>query len=315
MAQGLTANEIFNQTLYKWVPKILNENVDIFNRASNGAILMQKQEIAGSWQQTWTRTLEDIVLYRDPTSSAAIPKAHFEELMHNMIKVGFGTKEVEWTYAKFEWINQNPEQAGFIIAQTLARETLQNSVKMAVGVAGTVLEADTAVVTDKSTAGTMKYEYFLDATRPFGDQHNRISAWIVHSKQAFDFWKENLKNENRMFSLDNIVIYRNPLGVPVIVTDVLKPNVDKYSALGLVRGAVEVGNMEQFRQNTVNANGKANITASFQGEWSQTLSVKNHKFDTSQTPAITYAKLTQSSNWTKVSNNVKEQAGVVLITK
>lgn len=317
MAVALTTAEIFNRTLYTKMPQMLNTNVDLFNRATNNAIQMLSNDIQGAWEQSWARSLKDIVLYRDPTSTAPIAKASFEELMHNMVKIGFSTKEIEWTDSKFEYIRQNPEEAAFIIGQTLVREMLQNSVRMAIGAATTLLSADASVTTDKSAVGDgkMKFEYFIDATRPFGDQYNRIVTWVLSSQQMFDVWKEALKNENHLFDIGSIKVIRNPLGAPIIISDEIKDNTGKFTALGLTTGAITVGNMAKFRDNHNEINGLANIKNSYQAEWDQTLSIKNHKFDTSQTPAVTYAKLTQSANWTKLSSNPKEQLGVALITK
>lgn len=319
MAKGLTALEIFNQSLYNTVMPAINENVDVFNAATNGAIRMIKQDIQGSWEQALALTLKDIVLYRDPTSSSTIAKTSFEDVMDNMIKIGFSTKEVEYTYAKFDWVKRNPALAGALIGQTLARETMANSVKMAIGAVTTVLKADPSVTTDISATPTNKVSWksFIDASRPFGDQHSRIGAWVVHSSQLFDLYGDNLTNAQRLFQANNVIVYQDPMGRPIIATDhvIVDNGTNNINALGLVQNAVVVGNVESYRDNFVTKNGVANIENSYQGEWTQTLNVKNHRFDTAQTPAITYAKLTQSSNWTKISSGKKEQAGVLLISK
>ena len=317
MAKNLQAVDIFNRSVYKTVASALNQNVDLFNAATRGAIRMMKQDIQGSFQETAGLTLKDIVLFRDPTSTGAIAKSSFESVLDNMFKIGFSTKEIEYTYAKFDWIKQNPAMAGVIIGSAIARETLKNSVELAITSLTTVLKADASVTTNISAVGDGKvtWKSFVDASRPFGDQHDKIVAWVVNSAQLFDLFGSNLTNQNRLFQANNAVVYQDPMGRPIIATDLIELDGSNYNSLGLVSGAVIVGNMEDFRDNLVTKNGEANLAASYQGEWSQTLNVKNHRFDTAQTPAITKAKVAQSSNWTKISADKKDQAGVLLISK
>ena len=198
MSKNLTPQEIFNKSLYVTVSSALNQNVDLFNGATRGAIRMMKQSIQGSYQETLGWTLKDIVLFRDPTSNSVISKTSFETVLDNMFKIGFSTKEIEVAYSKFEWIKQNPSYAGVLIGSTIARETLKNSAVLAIKALTTVLTADTRITTDISGVGDGKvtWKSFLDASRPFGDQHNRIAAWVINSGQLFDLFGSNLQNAN-----------------------------------------------------------------------------------------------------------------------
>lgn len=318
---NLKTNEVINKAVYGVVQKALAYNVNLFNKNTNGALLMSLKNIAGTFEEYLNLTLEDVLLYRDPTSTANIDKAHFNHIADNMIKIGFSTKEIEYMFAKFDWTHRRLEDAGLLIGQTIARNVLENNVKMALGTLTAVLKNDNKVKVDISATGDGKMTYgsLMQGARPFGDQMERIVAWVMHSSQAFDLYSSNLSNLTHLFNFDNIKVVRDPLGKLIVISDMIEydSNEQKYHALGLVSGACVLGTMAEFRSNADTRNGQANILTSYQAEWSQTISLKNHRYNTETNKGIVanLSTLTNAGNWTKVSDNVKEQAGVVLITK
>ena len=147
-----------------------------------------------------------------------------------------------------------------------------------------------------------------------GDQYNSIELFVMHSSQYFDLVETTFKNAERLFDFGGITIMRNALGQTFLITDnkSLVSTQANY-VLGLKKNSAFVGYEEDFVSEIVPITGKENLGKRFQAEWTSILKVANYRYKTTDTMnGLSYGAITTAANWERISNNVKDETGVII---
>lgn len=315
---ALTQTQVFENTVYNVGKDLLKENVEVFNGHSNGAIVLSHQSIQGDFAQSLDLVLgNDLIKSRNPYAQTALTDKGFTRQSDNIVKLGMGLNPISWTNAEFNWVKQNPELAGVKIARAMANQTMQRMAEFAIGSVATCLNKNVKVKHEIAPTAKISHNDFVQALAPMGDQFNSISLYVIHSSTYFELLETTFKNAERLWVFGDFTAVKTALGHTFLITDnkgLLGTNA-VYS-LGLKKHSVLVGTENDFAHATVPITGQENLAYRYQAEWTSALKVANYRYKTGDNMnGLTYSAVTTATNWEAISNEAKDETGVIIVKK
>ena len=317
---------VYSEYAYSAFSEILRQQVDLFNAATGGAIMLQSAAHQGDFSDVafFAKVTGGLVRRRNAYGSGTVAEKVLKHLVDTSVKVAAGTPPVRLDPGQFRWIQQNPEVAGAAMGQQLAVDTMADMLNVGLGSVYSALSQVSAVVYD-ATANTdaadklPTWNNLNNGQAKFGDQSSQIAAWIMHSTPMHKLYGSNLTNSESLFTYGTVNVVRDPFGKLLVMTD--SPNLftagtpNVYHILGLVPGAVMIGQNNDFDANEETKNGDENIIRTYQAEWSYNIGVKGFAWDKANGgKSPTDAALFTSTNWDKYATSHKDLAGVVVKT-
>ncbi len=318
---GLDNLKVFQDQLYTTAVGTIGQQTALFNAATKGALVLTTAAKLGDFaERTLYARIPDMIRRRSPYSNGDVSEVNLEMLLSRSVKVGSGTPPVRFDPAWWAWMLRNPGEAGAQIGLQLGQATVQDQLNTALKALVAALANEGDPVTYDGTAGFLTYDAMNTGASKFGDASQQIACWIAHSTPYHKLIGLNLANAERLFQFGTVSVMADHLGRPIIVTDA--PDLkyasggDKYRTLGLVSGAAAVEQSNDFDDNTSKTNGKENINRTYQAEWSYSLSLKGYAWNsTDGGKAPSNAAIGTGTNWDIYAENVKDTAGVMLLTK
>lgn len=317
---------VYSEYAYSAFSETLRQQVDLFNTATGGAIMLQSAAHQGDFSDVafFAKVTGGLVRRRNAYGSGTVAEKVLKHLVDTSVKVAAGTPPVRLDPGQFRWIQQNPEVAGAAMGQQLAVDTMADMLNVGLGSVYSALSQVAAVVYD-ATANTNAadklptWNNLNNGQAEFGDQSSQIAAWIMHSTPMHKLYGSNLTNSERLFTYGTVNVVRDPFGKLLVMTD--SPNLfaagtpNVYHILGLVPGAVMIGQNNDFDANEETKNGDENIIRTYQAEWSYNIGVKGFAWDKANGgKSPTDAALFTSTNWDRYATSHKDLAGVVVKT-
>lgn len=319
---ALSNLKVFNDFVYTVFTETENQNIDLFNAASNNGLRLVSERNRGDFShEVLYAKIAGLVRRRNAYGNATVPTLSLGHKDKISVKVATGAGPVDLSDYMWNWIQVNPEEAAMAVGEQLAADSLKDKVDTGIGAAYAAIVQNTSLVTDVTslTDNKCSLRNLALASGKFGDAGSRIRAWVMHSVPANDLLVSAIDNGNHLFTFDTIQIYRDASGRPIIVTDspflvttAGSPAVSTYHVLGLQEDGVRIEDNGDFKFNIDERNGNENILKTWQAEWSYNVSVKGYSWDTATGGSPTTAALTTSSNWDKYSTDNKDTAGVLL---
>ncbi|XAI93806.1 major capsid protein [Pseudomonas phage vB_Pa-PAC1] len=314
---------VYSEYAYSAFSETLRQQVDLFNAATGGAIMLQSAAHQGDFSDVafFAKVTGGLVRRRNAYGSGTVAEKVLKHLVDTSVKVAAGTPPVRLDPGQFRWIQQNPEVAGAAMGQQLAVDTMADMLNVGLGSVYSALSQVAAVVYD-ATGNTAPddgptWNNLNNGQAKFGDQSSQIAAWIMHSTPMHKLYGNNLSNSERLFTYGTVNVVRDPFGKLLVMTD--SPNLfeagtpNVYRILGLVPGAVMIGQNNDFDANEETKNGDENIIRTYQAEWSYNVGVKGFAWDKANGgKSPTDAALFTSTNWDKYATSEKDLAGVVV---
>lgn len=314
---------VYSEYAYSAFSETLRQQVDLFNAATGGAIMLQSAAHQGDFSDVafFAKVTGGLVRRRNAYGSGTVAEKVLKHLVDTSVKVAAGTPPVRLDPGQFRWIQQNPEVAGAAMGQQLAVDTMADMLNVGLGSVYSALSQVSAVVYD-ATGNTAPddgptWNNLNNGQAKFGDQSAQIAAWIMHSTPMHKLYGNNLNNSERLFTYGTVNVVRDPFGKLLVMTD--SPNLfeagtpNVYRILGLVLGAVMIGQNNDFDANEETKNGDENIIRTYQAEWSYNVGVKGFAWDKANGgKSPTDAALFTSTNWDKYATSEKDLAGVVV---
>lgn len=308
----------FNKETYTVLTETVAQNVAALNEQSGGAIQLIAKPFRGDFDvEASFKAMAGLVRRRDVNNGQnAISSARLQHHNKTAVKVASGTPEILWESAQYKWVQQDPSLAAITIGEQLAKATVADMLNAGIRCGVAAIKSNTAVVSD-ATSAVIDFKAMTKAAQLFGDRSSAIRAWVMHSGAVTGLYLNALSNNERLFTYENVVVYRDPFGRVIIVTDSNDLTFDKsgtrYNTLGLTEGGITVSSQNDFNSVIVPKTGKENITNAYQAEWSYGVSVKGYGWKVSSggsNPNDT--ALATSTNWEKVATSHKDTAGVLL---
>lgn len=314
---------VYSEYAYSSFSEVLQQQIDLFNAATGGAIVLQGAAHQGDFSDVafFAKVAGGLVRRRNAYGSGPIAEKVLKNLVDTSVKVAAGTPPIRLDPGQFRWIQQNPEVAGAAMGQQLAVDTMADMLNTGLGATYAAL-AQVEEITYDATANTEPdngptWNNLNNGQAKFGDQSSQITAWIMHSTPMHRLYSSNLSNNERLFTYGTVNVIRDPFGKLLIMTD--SPNLftagteNVYHILGLVPGAVMIGQNNDFDAMESGKTGDENLIRVYQAEWSYNVGVRGFAWDKGNGgKSPTDAALFTSTNWERYSTSEKDLAGVIV---
>ena len=316
---ALSDMQVFNEYLQTTLTETLDQQVDKFNAASNGGIVLTTGSMEGDFtNRAIYKKISNLVRRRNAYGSGAVTPTNLEQLLDSAVKVASGTPPVNIPPSQFAWLDKSPDEAGVVIGEQLAGDTLADMLNSALAsyVSATAAQAEAFLDGTGTTADLAKLN---SGAGKFGDASQELVAWVMHSKVLTDIYGTALANSERLFQFGNVQVVSDGFGRPLVVTDspalITAGAPDVYHIAGLTAGGIVVQRNDDFVSVMVDEAGDENIGKKFQAEWSNKLSLKGYSWDQAAGGASPNdAALTTATNWDKYVTSHKDLAGVLINT-
>lgn len=322
---ALSNLQVFNKWTRLAAMETLDQQVRLFNAATNGAILLTAGKAVGDYIDTLSLAfMSGLTRTRDPYSAntTALTVKSLSAMLETAVRVAAGSYPIQLNFSDQEWIGYTDEEIGAIVGQAMAGQMLQQQLNLAIGALSAALQNVASVTTDV-TAETNPYPSPINlnsTASKFGDRSADIAVWVMHSVAMHRLFENALQNTENLFRWDTVNVMRDAFGRLYVMTDspnlVVSGTPDNYITLGLQRGAAVVQQNDDFVDNYDTVNGYENIKRTYQAEWSFNLSLRGYTWDkTNGGHAPNTAALTTGTNWDKVATSIKDTAGVVMVSQ
>lgn len=317
---------VYSEYAYASFSEVLRQQIDLFNAATAGAIILQGAAHQGDFSDVafFAKVSGGLVRRRNAYGSGSVAEKVMQHLVDTSVKVAAGTPPVRLDPGQFKWIQQNPEVAGAAMGQQLAVDTMADMLNVGLGSAYSALVQVPEVVYDATgnttPANKPTWNNLNNGQAKFGDASAQIGVWIMHSSPMHDLYANNLNNSERLFTYGSVNVIRDPFGKLLVMTD--SPNLvdvpggedpNIYHILGLVPGAVLIGQNNDFDAMEEGKTGDENLQRIYQAEWSYNVGIRGFAWDKANGgKSPTDAALFTSTNWDKYATSDKDLAGVVV---
>ncbi len=318
---SLTNFQVFNQFAYSAATEIIDQQINLFNEATRGAIVLaQNGNVGDFFESASYQLIADLVGNRNAYGTGDLSAVDLAMLKEVAVKVGIGSKPVRWTGTSFDWIQRPPQEAGVIFGEQWAAGMMQYMLNTALAGGNAAMSGIGADVTYDGTSGTASLESLNLAAGKFGDRRASIAAWVMHSKSQTDIYGQSLANANRLFEFGSVQVVSDGFGRPLVVTDsdalvFDNAGTDNYIQMGLVPGALMLdnnGDTKMYEQTFVL---KENAEQVLKAEASFNLGMKGIAWDVANGgKSPNDAAIALSTNWDKTATSIKDTIGVRAIT-
>lgn len=305
----------------------IQQNVDAFNAASNGALVFRNRIMKGQYEYEAFFDEVSNIARRNPASESSSTVASTKLTMDEFIGVKLNRRN-----GPYEWNISSARLAGFDpvrFSQAVGTQTAVATPKEMLDTALAALEGKldaTAALEHDATNGTLETSDLVTGKSKMGDAARNIRLWVMHSKVFYDLLIDQVTSTESVYASDPFggEIFRGmpaTLGVPVLVTDSpalfsytdVSTGAPRYSTLGLVAGAAEIDLSEPplaVAEGPIT--GSDNLFIRWQAEYSYNLKLKGCKWNTGTGVNPTDAAIATGANWTSAVASTKLLPGVIV---
>lgn len=319
---SLDMMQVFNDYVMPATIETLDQMIELFNEASNGAIRLTTASYDGDFfQASFFSALHSARRRVDRYgTNSAVATTDLTQKKDVGVKIAGGFGPVLFEPSQLSWL-QTPTVVGVqVISQNFAEALLQDQLNTGIMAAVAAIRNQTAAtydVSDDSPSTGINQRAINKSHALFGDMSAAIRAQIMTGSMFHKLVDLNLQNPGNLFNAGNVRIV-DILGRPVVVTDApslfLSGSPDRDLVLGLTDSAIIVSDGGDVITNVMTQNGKERIETTFQADYSFTLSIKGYAWDTvNGGKSPTDAELSTGSNWDKVASSIKMTAGVLSV--
>ena len=330
MAATLAGTKIFNQYALAAMTYILQQQSNVFNQQSNGALQLMTQRIDGRYlDMAAFRSLgTNIGGLVNPASDADGDEVDLTQLSSRGVKCTYASKSVRSDPVAKQIANY-PMEAGVAFAQQVAQDTLLAKVNSAIAAVTAGIRTNNDLYVNH--VGTKKnasegsapdLRHFLEASAKLGDAGSRIVAWIMHSSTFYELMERSVKDFTDLFTYGNLMFMNAPTGQRLIITDspalqftqsIESSNETVRAMIGLTEGAVTIRDSGDRIMHEDLTN-RETIKRTYKCQETYTVSVKGFTWSGTDYPTSFTStngnSLNNRNNWGWVLDDVKNGPGV-----
>lgn len=316
---SLSQMQVFNKYMMPAIIETLGQQIQKFNAASGGAIMLS----TGGWEGDFLQESFYAAIHsarrrvdRYAANGAATP-TDLTQLKHSSVKVAGGFGPIRYEPGQMTWLNKPTAEGIEVASRNFAEALLQDQLNTAVAALVASISNQAAATNDVSATLGLTYSALNDAHAKFGDSSSLIVANVMTGQVYHKLIGQNLANAQQLFQYGAVTVV-DILGKTVVVTDAPAlyatgtPNLQKV--LGLVSGAATVTDAGDVITNIDTVNGKERIETTMQVDYTFGLGLKGYTWDEANGgKSPTDAELATGTNWDKVATDIKHTAGVIAI--
>lgn len=317
--------KVFNEYIMPATIETLDQMVDQFNEASNGAIRLTTQSYDGDfYQESFFASIHSAQRRVDRYgTNSAVNTTNLTQNQHNSVKIAGGFGPVLFEPSQLTWLNKPTAEGIEVIsrnfAEAIMKDQLNTTIAALVAAIGNQADATYNAATAVSPAQGVSYRAINSAHAKFGDHSGSIVAQVMTGSVFHKLIGQNLTNTERLFQMSNVTIV-DILGKAVVVTDApalyedRSPGNDYEKVLGLTDAAAIVSDGGDIITNIETSNGKERIETTMQADYSFMLGLKGYAWDVQNGgKSPTDAEIATGSNWDKCVTSIKHTAGVLAV--
>lgn len=300
---------IYNRLAQTAYLERLQDNLDVFNTASNGAIIYRNEIIEGDFDKKAFYKVGGSIEHRDVNSTSKVTPKKIGAGEAVGVKCPYKYGPYASTEEAFKRRARTPEEFAMLIGQDMADALMEGRLKYALAALDAAIGGNAAMVAQGNIA-TDGRKALTRGMRTFGDKFGRIALWVMNSDTYFDIVDDAITKQ--IYGESEIVVYGGlpgTLGKPVLVTD----QVPTDKAFGLQGGAIQVVESQAPGFRTWDINDEENLAMGIRGEGTFNLELMGYSWkDTVGGANPTLAAIGASANWQKHAGSNKMTAGVLL---
>lgn len=317
MAQ--TNMEVFNQYLMEATIETLAQDVEKFNGASGGAIVLTSEGFEGDFmERSFYASLHSAKRRVDRYAANGTPSATpLSQLLEASVKVAGGFGPITFEPGQMSWLQKNEAEAIEMISRNLSDVMIQDQLNAGVSAAVAAISNQADATNDVSATAGINYGNLNDTHALFGDASGSLVAQVMRGSVYHKLIGANLTNTPTLFQSSNVTMV-DILGKIIVVTDADAlyeagtPNKDKV--LSLAGGGIVVSDGSDIITNVETSNGKDRIETTMQADYTFGLGLKGYTWDTANGgKSPTDAELATGTNWDLTATSIKHTAGVITI--
>lgn len=319
---ALTDMKVFSKYVQEAAIETLAQNVNAFNAATAGAIMLSTEGFDGDYLQksmfsslhSAQRRVDRYAANSDASATA------LAQMQHNSVKIAGGFGPIQWEPAQLNWISMNPGVAIEVISRNMAEAIMKDMVNTGIAAAVAAIEnVGSTVVYDTGTGRNLTYNDINFGHAKFGDASQTLVCDVMDGATFHNLIDANLTNTPQLFQAGNVTVV-NILGRRVLVIDAPAlretpaTSTNDVKILSLVSGGIMVHDASDMVTNVETTNGKLRIETTFQADYTFGLGLKGYAWDvTNGGKSPTDAELATGSNWDKIATSIKHTAGVLTL--
>lgn len=329
MAISLSSDfKVYDEQFQGAFVETIMQNVDAFNAASAGALVMNTRSLLGHYEKEafFDEIVAAAIARRDTTASGAITatKLTQDEFIGVKLNRRNGPFEVSIDSMRKIGKDASREFSRVIGAQT-AKAMPQEMIARVLAAIEAKLDSVAALKED-DTAAIITTNGLVDAVSKFGDAYGDLALIVMHSKPYFDLVKDQITNA--IYRANGVRIMEGipaTLGLPVLVTDSaslketsgVSSGVDAYSTLVLAQRAAVV----DISETPIAAlegplTGNEQLYYRWQAEYAYNLKLRGCQWDVTNGGANpANAAVATATNWDTVVADNKLLPGAILKTR
>ncbi|EPG9648683.1 major capsid protein [Acinetobacter baumannii] len=299
---------IYNQLAQTAYLERLQDNLNVFNQASNGAIVYRNEIIEGDFNKEAFYKVGGSIKHRDVNSTAKVVPEKIGSGESVGVKVPYKYGPYASTEEAFKRRARTPEEFAMILGYDLADALVAGRLQYSLASLKAAISSNPDMVAKGSIAVDGR-KALTRGMRKFGDKFGRISLWVMNSDTYFDIVDDAITKQ--IYGESEIVIYGGlpgTLGKPVLVTDAVGDN----DAFGLQYGAVTVTESQVPGFRAYDINDEENLAIGMRAEGTFNLDILGYSWDTSKGENPDLTLLGSSANWKKHATSNKMTAGTLL---
>ncbi|MEO8640957.1 major capsid protein [Pseudomonas sp.] len=316
---SLSQMQVFNEYVMPATLETLDQMLEAFNAASNGAIVLSPDGFTGDFlQQSFFQNLgaaqRRVNRY---AAQAAVTPVDLTELQNTTVKVAGGFGPVRYEPSQMTWLQRPTVQGIEVASKAFAEILLKDQLNTAIAALVAAITAQAAATNDVSATLGITQSALNNSHAKFGDASQSLVAQVMQGSTWHKLVGQGLANASNLFEAGNVRVV-DILGKTSIVTDAPAlmqagtPN--KEIILSLAAGAALVHDSRDIISNVQTTNGQTRIETTIQVDYSFGMGLKGFTWDVANGgKSPTSAALATGTNWDKTATSIKDTAGVALI--
>ena len=316
---SLSQMQVFNQYVMPVLSEIYPQEIQKFNAASNGAIVLQSAGFDGDFfRESFYNALHSAQRRVNRyAAQAAAAATDLTQAQQSMVKVAGGFGPIRYEPSQMTWLNKPTQEGIEVAARMFAEALLADQLNTAIASGVAAISNVAALTNDVSASAKITHEALNDTDALFGDASQRLVCRIMTGIQYHKFIGLNIANATDLFKSDTVRVV-DILGKTIVYTDAPSLRVagtpNKQKVLTLVAGGIMLSDSGDLITNIETKNGQTRIETTMQSDYTFGLGIKGFTWDeTNGGKSPTDAELATGTNWDKVKTSVKECAGVITI--
>ena len=286
----------------------LKDNLNLFNKASNGTIVLLDEAIMGDFDKKAFYKIGGSIDHRDVNATTAVEAKKISMGERVGVKVPFKYGPYESTEEAFKRRGRSVDEFSFLVGQDYADALIAGYWKYATSALQGAIGSNTDMMV-KAKLSEHGRKVITKAMRKFGDKFGELSMLIMDSASYFDIVDGAITE--KLYQEASTVVYGGSpgtMGIPVLVTDQAKAN----NIYGLQKGAVRITNSQLPAFRAYPINDKENLTIGIRAEGAFNLDILGYSYKTTAGANPNLATLGATASWEKYATSNKNTAGVIL---